>query len=143
MVRDHAGGGLFGVAVTLLYYVVPYGVARSVRVRGLDQETRHLAQALAVTMPAAVLSAGTFDAFGFPTWVGVMSVFVGAIGALWRMEGAGPSRPLQPGDPADRYVAPPVMASARGRIRDAWASSARPPRSTPRSVARDAPATPP
>ncbi len=120
-------GGLFGVVMTLLYFGAPYGIARSVRVRGQDQETRHLAQALAVTMPAAVLSAGTFDAFGFPTWVGVMSIFVGAAGALWRLDGATPSRPLQLGDPSDRYVAPPVMASARGRIHEAWASTAGPP----------------
>lgn len=109
-------GGVFGVVVLLLYFLVPYGLARSVRLRGLDQETRHLGQALAVTMPAAVLASGTFDSFSFPTWVGVMSLFVGAVGALWRLEGTSLSRPLQTGASTDRYVGPPVMADVRERV---------------------------
>lgn len=115
-------GGVAGVVVLTIFLVVPYGMARSVRLRGLDQETRHLGQALAVTMPAAILASGTFDTFAFPTWVGVMSVLIGAIGALWRLDGTSVTRPLQMGDPSDRYVAPPLMARARDRIRDAWAT---------------------
>ena len=117
-------GGIFGVVVLLVYFLVPYGMARSTRLRGQDQETRHLAQALAVTMPAAVLCSGTFDSFSFPTWVGVVSLLIGAVGALWRLDGTSVSGPLQMGDPADRYVGPPLMAHVRARIRDSWVAEA-------------------
>ncbi len=116
-------GGVVGVVVLLLYFFIPYVMARCIRLRGQDQETRHLAQALAVTMPAAVLCSGTFDSFSFPTWTGVMSVLVGAIGALWRLDGTSVSRPLQVGNATDRWVAPPLMAKARVRIRDAWVAA--------------------
>lgn len=113
-------GGVVGVVVLLLFFAVPYGIARSVRLRGRDQETRHLGNSLAATMPAAVLSAATFDAFSFTTWVGVVCVCIGAVGALWRLDETTLSRPLQVGDPHDRYVTPPLMARGRSRIRDAW-----------------------
>ncbi len=113
-------GGVLGLLVLLLFFLVPYALARSIRLRGADQETRHLAQALAVTMPAAVLASATFDSFSFPTWVGLVCLYVGAIGALWRLDGATFDRPLQQGDPADRYVTAPLMGDARERIARAW-----------------------
>ncbi len=113
-------GGVFGVVMLATFCFVPYCVGRSVRLRGLDQETRHLGQALAAAMPAAVLCAGTFDAFSFPTWVGLLSVLIGATGALWRLDGTTVRRPLQMGDPSDKYVAPPLTAQGRRRIRSAW-----------------------
>lgn len=109
-------GGVLGVTVLLLFFLVPYAIGRSIRLRGRDQETRHLGNSLAATMPAAVLSAGTFDAFSFTTWVGCVCVFVGAAGALWRLDGTSVSRPLQMGHPTDRFVAPPITAGAR-RVR--------------------------
>ncbi|MGN0065009.1 MAG: O-antigen ligase family protein [Nocardioides sp.] len=109
-------GGIFGVIVLLLLFLVPYGMARSVRLRGQDQETRHLAQALAVSMPAAILASGTFDSFSFPTFVGVMFLYIGAIGALWRLDGTTVERPLQAGNSSDRYVAAPLMARGRGHV---------------------------
>ena len=113
-------GGVLGLVVLLLFFFVPYLMARSIRLRGRDQESRHLGQALAVTMPAAVLASGTFDSFSFPAWVGVMCLFIGATGALWRLDGATVHRPLQVGDPGDRYVAAPLMAQARERVVTAW-----------------------
>ena len=118
-------GGVLGVVVLLLFFLVPYAMARSIRLRGQDQETRHLGNALAATMPAAALSAGTFDAFSFTTWVGVMCVLIGAVGALWRLDGTRLSRPLQMGDPTDRFVSPPLTAQARRRIRESWPTQGR------------------
>src|SRR5699024_4849248 len=55
--------GIVGVVAFLVFFFVPYLVGRSVRLRGRDQETRHLGHTLAVTMPAAVVASGTFDSF--------------------------------------------------------------------------------
>ena len=114
-------GGVLGVVVLLAFFLVPFGMARSTRLRGRDQESRHLGNALAASVLAAMLSAATFDAFSFPTWVGVVCLVVGAVGALWRLDGTTVRRPLQAGDPGDRFVAPPLMADARSRSREAWA----------------------
>lgn len=121
-------GGVFGVAVLVVYFFAPYAIGRSIRLRGRDQETRHLGHALAVTMPAALLCSGTFDSFSFPTWVGVVSILIGATGALWRLDGTSVARPLQMGERTDRYVGPPLMARPRERIIAAWRdTTARPP----------------
>lgn len=116
-------GGVVGVLALSIFFFVPYFIGRSVRLRGRDQETRHLGQALAVTMPAAVLSAGTFDAFSFTTWVGVMCVLIGAVGALWRLDGTHLSRPLQVAQIGDRYVTTPLTANLRERVRQAVADT--------------------
>jgi len=134
-------GGVVGVAILLMYFCVPYFLGRSIRLRGVDQETRHLGQALAVTMPAALLSAGTFDAFSFTTWVAVMSVLIGAVGALWRLDGTNVHRPLQLARPEDTYVASPVGARVRERVRAAWTETSA--MSWPRAVRRTADGTAP
>lgn len=117
-------GGVVGVVGLALFFLVPYLMGRGVRLRGQDQETRHLGQALAVTMPAAVMSSGTFDSFSFPTWVGVVCLLIGAIGALWRLDGTRVSRPLQVANPKDRFVTTPLTARLRARIKDAWFDAA-------------------
>lgn len=117
-------GGVIGVIALVLLFLVPYLVGRSVRLRGKDQETRHLGNALAATMPAAVLASGTFDSFSFSTFVGVMCVVIGATGALWRLEGMRVDRPLQEASPGDKYVSTPLTADLRTRLRDAWARAA-------------------
>lgn len=115
-------GGVLGVVVLLVFFLVPYGLARSTRLRGRDQETRHLANALAASVMAAMLSSATFDAFSFTTWVGVVSICVGAVGALWRLDGTSVRRPLQRGAPGDHLVAPPLTASVGARIHEARAA---------------------
>ena len=117
-------GGVLGVFVLLLFFLVPCGIARSTRLRGRDQETRHLGNALSASLAAAMLTAATFDAFSFTTWVGVVSICVGATGALWRLDGTTVRRPLQRGESGDHLVAPPVMASVRDRIHEARSSLA-------------------
>lgn len=116
-------GGLVGVAAFLLLFTIPYLLGRSVRLRGRDEETRHLGQSLAVTMPAAAVASATFDSFSFATFVAVMCVFVGATGALWRLDRTAPPRPLQAAGAADRFVATPLMADVRGRARRALVDS--------------------
>lgn len=113
-------GGAVGVVGFLMFFFVPYLLGRSVRLRGRDQESRHLGHTLAVTMPAAVVASGTFDSFSFTTFVATMCILVGATGALWRLDGTSVSRPLQLAAPGDRFVATPLMANGWGRIRQAW-----------------------
>lgn len=109
-------GGVVSVAAFAIFFLVPYLLGRSVRLRGSDQETRHLGHALAATMPAAVVASGTFDSFSFPTFVGVMCLLIGGTGALWRLDGTTVSRPLRLAEPGDRFVTTPLMATLRGRL---------------------------
>lgn len=110
-------GGVLGLAALLALFVVPYALARSVRLRGSSEETRHLGQALAVVMPGGLLASATFDSFSFATFVGVTVVVVGAIGALWRLEGIGPRMPLRAAEPGDAVVTTPLTANLRQRLR--------------------------
>ncbi len=117
-------GGVVAVCAFLLFFLIPYMLGRSVRLRGRDQETRHLGHTLAVTMPAAVVASGTFDSFSFATFVAVMCVLIGATGALWRLDGTTPQRPLQPAVVGDKFVATPLLYEARDRIQTAWREAA-------------------
>ncbi|QGH68487.1 O-antigen ligase [Pseudactinotalea sp. HY158] len=117
-------GGVIGLTGFVLLFLVPYLQARSIRLRARDQETRHLGQALAVTLPAAFMASGTFDSFSFSTFVGTMFVVFGTIAALHRVEGISVHTPLQPAAPGDRYVATPVMADIRARLRAGWSGGA-------------------
>ncbi len=104
-------GGVVGLVGLVLFFMVPYFVARNIRLRGADQETRHLAQALAVIFPVGLLASATFDSLSFATFVGVVFVAAGAIGALWRLDHeSGHERVLQVAGPDDRFVATPLMA---------------------------------
>lgn len=109
-------GGVVAVAAFFILFFIPYLLARQVRLRGRDEESRHLGQTLAAIMPAAVVVSATFDSFSFVTFVGAMAVVIGAIGALWRLDGANRRRPLQPAGPEDRFVQTPIMADLRRRI---------------------------
>lgn len=102
--------GVIGVAAFLLFFLIPHWLGRSVRLRGKDEETRHLGHTLAVTMPAAVVASGTFDSFSFATFLATMCILIGAAGALWRLDGTTISRPLQVAAPGDKFVTTPLMA---------------------------------
>ena len=52
----------------------------------------------------------TFDSFSFATFVGVIFIVIGAIGALWRIDGMTLARPIAVSAPGDRFVATPLMA---------------------------------
>ncbi|WP_165368013.1 O-antigen ligase family protein [Phytoactinopolyspora endophytica] len=108
--------GAIGLAGTIaVLFAAPYFAGRSLRLRGADQETRHLAQALACIPPVALLSSGTFDSFYYGTFMSVLFIAVGAIGALWRLDGGGGGRrPLQAAAPGDKFVATPWMTDWKG-----------------------------
>ncbi|WP_147918506.1 O-antigen ligase family protein [Ruania zhangjianzhongii] len=110
-------GGVLGLFGLVMLFFVPYLLARSVRLRAKDQETRHLGQALAATLPAALMASGTFDSFSFSTFVGTMFIIFGAIGALHRIVGITVHSPLQLAAPGDRFVTSPLMADIRRRLR--------------------------
>src|SRR5699024_1503131 len=88
-------GGAIGLVALLLLFVVPYCVGRSARLRGGDQETRHLAQALASVFPAALVASGTFDSLAFSTFTGVLFIAIGAVGALWRIAAINRCAPIK------------------------------------------------
>lgn len=106
--------GLLGLAALLILLAGGHWLARAVRLRGADQETRHLAQALAATLLVAMASSATFDSFSFTGFTCMVFLLLGVIGALWRLDRTTPHRPLQAGQPEDRLVAPPLMASRGG-----------------------------
>lgn len=116
-----AGGfvAIVGFAVLML---LPAALGRTVRLRGSDQQTRHLGHTLAASVLAALVASATFDSFSFATFVGALSILIGATGALWRLDGIDHHRPLQPGATADRYVTPPLTVDVRRRVREAWRS---------------------
>jgi len=126
--------GILGLAALVALFLVPYFLARSVRLRAGSEEARHLGQALAAVMPAGLLASATFDSFSFATFVGVTFVVVGAIGALWRLEGIHLGAPMQPAGPGDTVVATPLTHRLRHRLRAGWEAGA-PPR-----LGADAPA---
>nr|WP_246297627.1 O-antigen ligase family protein [Janibacter cremeus] len=113
-------GGVLAVLGFAALFLVPYLLGRSTRLRGRDQETRHLGHALAVTMPAAMVASGTFDSFSFATFVGMVCILIGATGALWRLDETSPSRALQVAGPGDRFVTTALMAQVRTRVRQVW-----------------------
>lgn len=112
--------GVVGVVVFVLLYYVPYLMGRSVRLRGSDAESRHLGHTLAITMPAAVVVSATFDSFSFSTFVAVSALLIGAVAALWRMQGGWGMGPVRRADEGDGILASPVMADHRERFVAAW-----------------------
>ncbi len=120
------GGGILGLAALLALFLVPYVMARGVRRRAATEESRHLGQALAAGLPAGLLASATFDSFSFATFVGVTFVIIGAVGALWRLEGSHPLLPARVAEPGDTVVATPLTADLRKRVRDGWAAGAPP-----------------
>lgn len=108
------GGGVVGVVALGSMFLVPYLVARSIRLRGQSEEDRHLGQALAATYPAAFMAALTFDALSFATFTGLLFVLVGVAGALWRMRESRSERILE-WSPTDRFISPPTLAANHPR----------------------------
>lgn len=115
-------GGVVGVLAFLLLFYVPYLLGRSTRLRGQDEETRHLGHTLAVAMPTAVVVSGTFDSFSFATFVATVSIFIGAAGALWRLDGTSVARPVHRAGPDDAVVTTPLTADLRARLQAGWST---------------------
>lgn len=111
-------GGVLGLIGLVALFVVPYLLARSVRLRAADQETRHLGQALAVTIPSAFMASATFDSFAFSTFTGTLFIIIGVISAIHRIEAISVHSPLQPAAPGDKFVKSPLMFDIRRRLRE-------------------------
>lgn len=79
-------GGVIGLAGLLVVFGVPYAMARSVRFGPGDEQTRHLGQCLAASVVVGFAVCGTFDAFSFLTYAGLLFFMIGLIGALWRLQ---------------------------------------------------------
>jgi len=122
------GGGILGVVALISLFIVPYMMARSVRLRAVTEEGRHLGQALAAALPAALMASFTFDALSFATFTGLVFVLVGVVGALWRLQGDRGERTLE-WSPDDRCVAPPAFAPGHPR----WSTRFLAKRSSPAS----------
>jgi hypothetical protein len=78
-------GGILGLTVLIITYVVGYCVARGVRLRSSDQNMRGLGQALAASIAAFAISAATFDELSFRQAAFTLFLLLGCAGALWRM----------------------------------------------------------
>ncbi|MFZ2116224.1 MAG: O-antigen ligase family protein [Pseudonocardiaceae bacterium] len=108
-------GGLVALAAFVTLFVGGYFVGRSIRHHGTDDSTRHLGQALAASLAAALVASGTFDAMSFPTFVGVIFLLLGALGALFRLRRATDLSPTA-SHPRSRRVEslPPVLCTTLG-----------------------------
>lgn len=77
--------GIFGLVTLLLIFVVGICLARGARRRSTDPETRQLGQALAGSLLAAMVTGATFDLLSFPMATGLVFLYLGCAGALWRL----------------------------------------------------------
>jgi O-antigen ligase len=103
--------GLIGLAAFVLLFAGGYFVGRSVRHHAADDAAKHLGQALAASLIAALVASATFDAFFYPTFVGVVFMCLGATGALFRLTRGGEMQSsLIPGPSPVVQSAPTVVA---------------------------------
>lgn len=122
--------GALGLAAFALLFVGGSLVARSVRHRGCDDEARHLGQALVASLLAGLVASATFDSMSFVTFVGVLFLCLGAVGALYRLTRLGTGQTVTPA--AGAPPAPGVVAPSLGvRWRTILGSA---PRGGPRST---------
>jgi O-antigen ligase len=77
--------GIVGVCVLLGLFITGMCSARAARHATSDTETRHLGQALAAALAAALVAFGTFDGLSFPMASGTVFLLIGAAGALRRV----------------------------------------------------------
>jgi polysaccharide biosynthesis protein PslJ len=77
--------GFVGLAALVLALVISLGVARGIRLRAQQPETRDLGQAFLAAFLAVAVGMGTFDGMGFPQFMGLFMLLLGVAGALWRI----------------------------------------------------------
>jgi len=119
-------GGVIGLIGLVVFFFLPYLASRSIRLRGADEQTRHLAQALAAPFLVTIMVSATFDSLSFGTYTGVLFLLIGAVGALWRLDGGGAGRrALQYADPGAHFVSTPLMARWQPPVRTAAAGDGR------------------
>lgn len=98
--------GIVGVGGFAVVLIGGYTLARSLRLRAVDERTRHLGQALAAAFVVVALSAATFDLLSFAMISATAFLLLGFTGALWRIELI-PRAPIHSGDP-NGIVATPL-----------------------------------
>lgn len=106
-------GGIIAVVGFLLVMLGGWALARSIRIRGADDSTRHLGQALAAGFAVALIASGTFDSLSFPTFSGLLFLLLGTAGALWRVDRDGGVRATWPAARGERVATPLVHRAAR------------------------------
>ncbi len=89
--------GVLGALSFFALFVVGLVVVRRVRYVSGDDETRHLARALAAAIWAALVASFLFDALFFTTFAGTLFLVLGCVGALWRLEAKGSAPPGRSG----------------------------------------------
>lgn len=77
--------GVFGLAALVGLLLTGVCCARGARRRFEDDWSRSLAQAVAASIAASMVTFVTFDALAFPMATGVTFLMLGISGALWRM----------------------------------------------------------
>lgn len=97
-------GGIVEVGALIGLFVVGVCVARGIRHRAPDDEMRGLGQALAGSIAALCLSAGTFDLLSFRQTGFLVFLLTGCAGALWTSVRHQPRRSAR--READRPSAP-------------------------------------
>lgn len=90
--------GVVGLLSLLALFVTGMSVARGVRHRAVDEETRDLGQSLAAGIAVAAVTSGTFDFLGFATARFVLLMLLGCAGALWSLDREQRERPLAGSD---------------------------------------------
>ena len=104
--------GLVGLAAFALLLLGTYWTARSVRLRAVAEEDRHLAQALAAAISSGIAVSATFDSLSFTTFTCLLFLLCGCVGALWRLHPRAGLNTLQRAEDRGTRVAPPWMAPA-------------------------------
>jgi O-antigen ligase len=77
--------GIVGLLALLALFIAGWLVARSARRSVVNAETRDLAQSFAASIAVAAVSFATYDALSFTMSAGLTFLFLGCIGALWRL----------------------------------------------------------
>jgi hypothetical protein len=85
-------GGILGLIILIVTYIVGLGVARGVRHRSGDPSMRGLGQALAASIAAFAVAAGTFDELSFRQSAFTFFLLLGCAGALWSIVQSNPKR---------------------------------------------------
>lgn len=79
--------GALGVVTLLLVFVIGFGCARGIKIRGATSEMRDLGIALSACISVVMVGYVTFDGLAFPMVTGLLFLLLGCIGALWRLVG--------------------------------------------------------
>ena len=77
--------GIFGLLALVTLLVTGWCVARGIRRLTSNGEIRHLAQCLAASVAASMVTFATFDALGYDIAAGLTFLVLGCAGATWRL----------------------------------------------------------